>query len=351
MGLTKEDIASGKDLDRILQSNEDEYYGPITEQYKTNITSAYNNRPAAAPLQLNALGAVPATEQTATDKKGIDVVPLKRNSALDAMGMISQLFQNRKFPSIDPRQFAGENVASSLNVQQPVPMQKPSVELDPIYRMNYNDVRNANTAGLRDVLRQNQGNPAANALALGRFAQQNQSIGGEEFRTNQDIEQQIYGGNRAKVNQNQNIALALNADQANKQSVAKSKTDERNIEIAKSRSDKEMKYTADKNKFLTASNLFPKYGYNANYQTQMQGPGYNPVIPQIYGGKASIQQVPVYKNGVLDHYEMIEGDGTTTNTTTLAPYQTPPFVATGKNGGKVKKNYKNSSVVRAYKNL
>jgi hypothetical protein len=83
----------------------------------------------------------------------------------------------------------------------------------------------------------------------------------------------------------------------------------------------------------------------------MQGPGYNPVIPQIYGGKASIQQVPVYKNGVLDHYEMIEGDGTTTNTTTLAPYQTPPFVATGKNGGKVKKNYKNSSVVRAYKNL
>jgi hypothetical protein len=351
MGLTKEDIASGKDLDRILQSNEDEYYGPITEQYKTNITSAYNNRPAAAPFQLNTLGAAPATEQTATDKKGIDVVPLKRNSALDAMGMISQLFQNRKFPSIDPRQFAGENVASSLNVQQPVPMQKPSVELDPIYRMNYNDVRNANTAGLRDVLRQNQGNPAANALALGRFAQQNQSIGGEEFRTNQDIEQQIYGGNRAKVNQNQNIALALNADQANKQSVAKSKTDERNIEIAKSRSDKEMKYTADKNKFLTASNLFPKYGYNANYQTQMQGPGYNPVIPQIYGGKASIQQVPVYKNGVLDHYEMIEGDGTTTNTTTLAPYQTPPFVATGKNGGKVKKNYKNSSVVRAYKNL
>jgi hypothetical protein len=83
-----------------------------------------------------------------------------------------------------------------------------------------------------------------------------------------------------------------------------------------------------------------------------QGPGYNPTIPQIYGGKSTIQQVPVYKDGKLDHYEMIEGDGSSNNQ--LAPWQTPPFVAdivNKKNGGKVKKNYKNSSVVRAYKNL
>jgi hypothetical protein len=110
-----------------------------------------------------------------------------------------------------------------------------------------------------------------------------------------------------------------------------------------------MKYTADKNKFLTASNLFPTYAYGPNYQTQVQGPGYKPAIPQIYGGKSTIQQIPVYKDGKLDHYEMIEGDGSSNNQ--LAPWQTPPYVAATKNGGKVKKNYKNSSVVRAYKNL
>jgi len=347
LGLTKEDILAGKDIDKILQSNEDEFWGPRTKQYMASINSAFNKR---SPLQLNTLGtAASTTGPAATDKKGIDVVPLKKNNVMDAMGMISQFFQRKNFPGMDQRQFAGEDMARALNVQQPVPMQKPYVELDPIYRMNYNDVRNANTAGLRDVLRQNQGNPAADALAFGKFAQQNQSIGGEEFRTNQAIEQAIYGGNRAKMNANLEKGIALNANQANLQSVAKSNTDRTNIEIAKSRAEKEMRYTADKNKFLTASNLFPKFGYGANYQTQVQGPGYNPVIQQIYGGKASIQQVPVYKDGVLDHYEMIEGDGSSNNQ--LAPWQTPPYVAPTKNGGKVKKNYKNSSVVRAYKNL
>ena len=352
MGLTVEDILAGKNVDKILESNEDEFWGPRTKQYMASINSAFNNRPAAPSLQTNTLGtAASTTGQAATDKKGIDVVPLKRNSAIDALGMISQLFQRRQFPAMDQRQFAGESVALAQNTPRPVPMQKPYVELDPIYRMNYNDVRASNTAGFRDMLRQNEGNPVADALAFGRFAQQNQTIGGEEFRTNQAIEQQIYGGNRAKMNANLERGLQLNANQANLQSIADSKKREIDQKAIASRADKEMKYTADKNKFLTASNLFPTYGYGANYQTQVQGPGYRPTIPQLYGGQSTIQQIPVYKNGVLDHYEMIEGNGTTTNTTTLAPYQTPPFVATVKNGGKVKKNYKNSSVVRAYKNL
>ena len=350
MGLTKEDILAGKDIQKILESNEDEYWGDRTKQYMASINSAFNKR---APLQLNTFNIPDVTaKQTTTDKKGIDVVPLKKNNVLNALGLISQFFQNKSFPAMDQRQFAKEYVALAQNTPRPVPMQKPYVELDPIYRMNYNDVRNANTAAFRDMLRQNQGNPAADALAFGKFAQQNQSIGGEEFRTNQAIEQSIYGGNRAKMNANLEKGLQLNANQANLQSIADSNTRKTTLEAIGSMSDKAMKYTADKNKFLTASNLFPTYGYGANYQTHVQGPGYNPSIPQIYGGKATIQQVPVYKDGKLDHYEMIEGDGAKDNT--LAPYQTPPFVAdivNKKNGGKVKKNYKNSSVVRAYKNL
>jgi hypothetical protein len=346
LGLTKEDIASGKDIDKILQSNEDTFWGPRTQQYMASINSAYNKR---APLQLNTLGVpIPATGQAATDKKEIGVVPLKNNPTMDIMGMMGQLFQRKQFPPMDPRQFAGENVASSLNVQQPVPMQKPYVELDPMTRVTYQDVRNASTADFRDALQQARFNPAAAASIFGRKALADQTSYADEFRTNQALEQQIYGGNRAKMNANLDKGLALNANQANLQSVAKSKTDATNIEIAKSRADKEMKYTADKNKFLVDSNLFHNYGYGANYQTQVQGPGYKPVIPQIYGGKSSIQQVPVYKDGKLDHYEMIEGDGSNNNIPSLS---TGPYVAPTKNGGKVKKNYKNSSVVRAYKNL
>jgi hypothetical protein len=354
MGLTKEDIASGKDLDRILQSNEDNFYGPITDQYNAVINSNFKKTPDAPELTTTTLGGTPTTTTDQTTKPGIDVVPLKKNNTLNAMNMIASMFQNRNFPPMDPRQNAGEYVALAQNTPRPVPMQKPTVELDPIYRMNYNDVRGSNTAAFRDMLRQNQGNPAADALAFAKFAQQNQGIGGEEFRINQGIEQQVYGGNRAKVAANQDKALALNANQANLQSIADSKGREITQKAIASMSDKAMKYTADKNKYLINRNLFPTFGYDQGYGMRTQGPGYNPTIPQIYGGKGTIKQVPVYKDGKLDHYEMIEGDGTTKDDTTLAPYQTPPFVPPGrtvKNGGSVVKNAKNGSVVRAHKNL
>jgi hypothetical protein len=350
MGLTVDDILAGKNVDKILESNEDEFWGPRTQQYMASINSAFNKRPAAPAFQTNTLGTgASTTGQSTTAKPAIDVVPLKKNNMLNALGMISQFFQDKSFPAMDQRQFAKEYVALAQNTPRPVPMQKPYVELDPIYRMNYNDVRANNTAAFRDMLRQNQGNPAADALAFSKFAQQNQSIGGEEFRTNQAIEQSIYGGNRAKMNANLEKGLQLNANQANLQSIADSNTRRTTLEAIGSMSDKAMKYTADKNKYLINRNLFPTFGYDQGYGMHTQGPGYNPTIPQIYGGKSTIQQVPVYKNGVIDHYEMIEGDGSSNNQ--LAPYQTPPFIATTKNGGKVKKNYKNSSVVRAYKNL
>jgi len=355
MGLTIEDILAGKNVDKILQSNEDAFYGPRTKQYLASVKSNFTKTPAAPEITTTNFG-VPSTQTTTdnTSKSPIGIVPLKQNNVLNGMNMIASMFPNRDFPPMDPRQFAGENVASSLNVLQPVPMQKPSVELDPIYRMNYNDVRNANTAAFRDVVRQNQGNPAAMTSALAKFSQGNQGIGGEEFRANQAIEQQVYGGNRGKVAANQNTALALNANQANMQSIAKSKTDETNIKIAQSRADKYMKYDASKNKYLVDRNLFPNYGYDQGYGIHTQGPGYNATIPQIYGGKSSVKEIPVKdaKGNVL-YYKMV-GEEDDSDTTNIPSTGTPPFVATGtpaKNGKSIVKNAKNGSVVKAYKNL
>lgn len=353
LGLTKEEILKGENVDRILQSNEDEYFGPRTEQYLASIKSNFNKIPAAPELQPLTLGKAAAKTTTDnTSKPPIGVIPLKQNKGLDVMNMISSMFQNRDFPPMDPRQFAGEYMASALNTKQPVPMQKPSVELDPIYRINYNDVRNANTARFRDMLRQNQGNPAADAMEFSKFAQQNQGLGGEEFRANQAIEQQIYGGNRAKVAANQATALGLNANQANMQSVAKSKTDQTNIEIAKSMADKSMKYTADKNKYMVDKNLFPTFGYDQGYGIHTQGLGYHPVIPQIYGGKSSVKEIPVKDaSGNVLYYKMVGAEEDDDNTTDIPSTATPPIVASKRNGGSVVKNAKNSSVVKAYKNL
>lgn len=359
LGLTVNDILNGKNVEKILQSNEDEYYGPRTEQYMSSVNSRFNKTPASPEMNLNTLGAAPAAKGNVT-KPEIGVVPYKNNRFVDVANMLSPFFQQDNIPPIDPRQFAGEYVAWAQNTPEPVPMQKPYVELDPMTRVSYQDVRNASNASFRDVVRQNQGNPAVLAGMFGNKAMADQTSYADEFRTNQALEQQIYGGNRAKMNANQEKALSLNANQANLQSVANSKTKEINQKIASSFADKNMKYDADVMKYKVNRNLFPTFGYDQSGRINTRG-FYKPTIPQIYGGKSTIEEVPVYgADGKIEYYKMQEvgkGDdktNSTTNTTTTIPPDSTAFVpgqGYKKNGGSVVKNSKNSSVVRAYKNL
>jgi hypothetical protein len=353
MGLTVQDILAGKDIARILQSNEDKYHGPRTDQYMASVRSHFKQTP---DLKLTTLGGIPTTTATNTTKPPIGVVPYKGNNIADFANMILPFIQKDNIPPIDPRQFAGEYMALAQNQYEPVPSQHYTTELDPLYRVSYQDVRNASTADFRDALRMNQFNPAAAAAIYGKKAMADQSSFADEFRTNQALEQQIFGGNRAKINQERMANIQLNANQMDKQEMAKSKTKETSQKAIASIADKNMKYDADIMKYKIDRNLFPQFGYDASGRIHNQGPWYKPTIPQIYGGKSTIQQIPVYKDGKLDHYEMVETGKTTTDTTTLPSSATPPFIpgqgyVSKKNGGSVVKNAKNGSVVRGYKNL
>jgi hypothetical protein len=355
MGLTKEEILSGKNTGRILESNEDEYFGPRTEQYMAKISSEFNKKPAAATeeLKLTPLGA--KTTPT-TDKKEIDVVPYKRNKFMDYANMLSQFLPSAKLPGIDPRQFAGEYMAMSQNQYEPVPSQHIRMQLDPMTRVSYQDIRNQSTADFRDALNQGAFNPAAAAGVFGKKALADQSSYAEEFRANQGLEQQIYGGNRAKVNQEMAANLQLNADQMNKQSLALSKTKEINQKAIASIADKYLQHDARDLEYKVKSNMFPTFAYNQSGGIRTQGPGFQPNIPQVYGGKSNIKQVPVYDTDgkTILRYQMQEGDGTNIPSTA-----TPPLVALTKNGGSVGKNNrssvvknaKNGSIVKLHKNF
>jgi hypothetical protein len=344
MGLTKEDILAGKDVAKILQSNEDQYHGPRTDQYMASVRSHFNKAP---DLKLNTLGATPPAAVTDTTKPGIGVVPLKNNNFIDIASMLSGAFQNDNMPPIDPRQFAGEYVAAAQNTPEPVPMQRSYSELDPIYRLSYQDVRNASTADFRDALRMNQFDPATAAAIYAKKAASDQTSYADEFRVNQALEQQIYGGNRAKMNQDRTTNLGLNLDQANKQSIVNSKTKEINQKIASSFADKNMKYDADVLKYNVQRNLFPKFGFDPSGRIHTQGAFFKPVIPQVYGGKSTIKQIPVYDTDgkTILRYEMQEVGDTATEAIT------PIKGVAAKNGKSIVKNAKNSSVVKAYKNL
>jgi hypothetical protein len=356
MGLTTKDILDGKDIARILQSNEDEYHGPRTDQYMASVRSHFNKVPPAPDLTLNELGKPPSTTTVdITTKPPIGVVPLKNNHIGDIANILTSLFPgNDNIPPIDPRQFAGEYVAAAQNTPESVPMQRKQSQLAPIYRITNQKARNDSTASFRDALRMNQFDPAAAASIFGRKADSDQTSYDEEFKTNQGIEQQVYGGNRALVNQDIDTNLGFDRNQANLQSIANSKTKEINQKIASSFADKNMKYDADVMKYKVQRNLFPKFGYDASGKIHTQGAWFKPVTPQIYGGQASVEEVPVYDaNGKIKYYKMQEtGKKDTTNVPSTA---TPPFIPgqgyVAKNGKSILKNARNSSVVKAYKNL
>jgi hypothetical protein len=280
-------------------------------------------------------------------KKPTDIVPYERNKIVDFANMISPFFQNNDLPPIDPRQFAKEYMAMAQNTPYPVQAQQYAPELDPIYRVSYEDVMNQNTADFRDVERQLGNNPAALAGLLANKYKANQAVKGEEFRTNQAIEQQIFGGNRAKINQARGINMQLLADQRDKQLEGEAITNKINQEAIGSIGDKYLQHEARNAEYRVKRNLFPNYRYGQTGNIYNQG--YTQLnIPQMYGNKASFKQVPIYSP-----------DGKTITSYKLEPYDPnaeQPVTKNGgsinkKNKGSVVKNAKNSSVVKAFKNL
>ena len=293
----------------------------------------------------------PLKEEVKEEKKKLETAPIpyQRNKLVDFANMISPFFQNDNLPDLDQRQLAKEYMAMAQNTPYGVEAQQYFPELDPVYRVSYQDIMNQNTSDFRDVQRQVGDNPAALANLLSSKYKANQAVKGEEFRANQAIEQQIFGGNRAKVNQARATNLQLLADQRDKQLQADSLTKTINQEAVGSIANKYLENDARNAEYKVKRNLFPNYRYGETGNIYNQG--YTQLnIPQIYGNKATLQQVPIYgPDGEITGYQM-KPYGTTTETTT-APYQTPGIVAAKKNGGSVVKNAKNSSVVKAFKNL
>jgi len=287
------------------------------------------------------------TKQTTEAPKDTNVIPYKRNKLADFANMIAPFFQNDNLPDIDPRQFTKEYLAIAQNVPYGVQAQQYAPELDPIYRVSYEDAMNQNTADFRDVERQLGNNPAALAALLANKYKANQAVKGEEFRTNQAIEQQIFGGNRGKINQARAVNLQLLADQRDKQLEGEAITNKTKQEAFGSIANKYLEHEARNNEYRVKRNLFPNYRYGESGNIYNQG--YTQLnIPQMYGNKASLRQVPVYgpDGKTIDHYELQPYDPSANG-----GVGTPPLRPVAKNGKSIVKNAKNSSVVKAFKNL
>jgi hypothetical protein len=260
---------------------------------------------------------------------------------------------------LDYQQLYPEWNAMASNQLDPVPVQFYQPDLNVPYDISLQNERNAVVARDRALQKQLGYNPSAqsNAAPLGYNAIND--INAREFQMNQAKKDQVYSGNRATMNQAQMTNLGIAADQWGKQALAKSNTKATTQAALNSIADKYAKHKLENRTLGVYENMY-------NYRFGKSGKAQNWNGLQFFDTDIAgatdrkDQEIPEgYKATAYDAngspirlQKITEKDDTDQTDTDLQNVKgMVDNLSSKKNGGGIKKNQKNSSVVRAYKNL
>jgi hypothetical protein len=193
-------------------------------------------------------------------------------------------------------------------------------------------------------------NPAAQAnMAPAEYNAINE-INEKEFMANQGLKNQVYTGNVNTMNEAKKINLGIFADQWAKQSQARSNTKATTQAALNSIADKYAKNKLENRKLSIYENMY-NYRFGKNGRAQ----NYNPLQFFDYtvgGGKSDkTGGLAAGKEFTYDADGNIVGVRSSDKDTVTDSDLEAVGGIKGKNGTSTKKNYKNSSVVRAFKNL
>jgi len=165
-----------------------------------------------------------------------------------------------------------EMTAAAMNQVEPVPVQSYQPQLLTPYDISYQDQLNEVTAQARAAERMAGQNPAAAAAILGTASGEKNKVLGEQFRQNQAQRMGVYNQNINTLNDAQLKNIGLYADQAAKQSQARSNTKAQTMEIIKSMSDKIAKNKLENKTLQIYENL-----YNYRFGKSGRAQNYNPL--------------------------------------------------------------------------
>jgi hypothetical protein len=290
--------------------------------------------------------------------------------------------------ALDINQITPELYAAATNQVQPVYAQTYQPALRVPYDISLqaakNDVISQSRALQRNPALQN--NPAALALAQAPTYEALNKINEAEFIANQKMKDEVYSGNIDALNKARLMNLGIYDQQQDRLAEATAKTRTQNIDILKSISDKYAQKKLENRLEQVFSNLYPTYRYDRNFRTQVQQPGmvnipgygtvsgipslatpgFNPALQQIPGVLGGIQSIlgaqqefnqqrgPQIRRGAIksamndlnldDIYDYVDPN---------QPYQDeilPIETGVAKKGKTVKKNYKNSNILRELRN-
>jgi len=242
--------------------------------------------------------------------------------------------------AFDYSQLYPEMYAMADNQLEPVPAQGYQPDLDTPYDISLQDQLNANQADFNALQRNVGYNPAAqSALAAQKYAA-NSKILGEQMRLNQAQKAGVYGSNRDKLNQAKLTNLGIYDKQYERQALAKSNTKASALAALNSMTDKIAKHKLENKTLGVYENMY-NYRFDKNGRARNWN-GLQFFDTTVAGAKSRGGIPEGYKAKNYDQYG---------NPTTLERIKAEEDTAVTKNGGALKKNYKNSSVVRAFKNL
>ena len=262
------------------------------------------------------------------------------NTGLTALaGSLPFLRPSNQIP-LDPSQLAGEMYSMANNQEEPVFAQSYQPLLSQGINISLQDQLNEITSQARSAERMAQGNPAALAMIASQAADAKNKVLGEQFRMNQGEAQRVAETNRQTMNEAQKANIGLYDQQQQRAAQAKSNTKLQEIAALNSISDKIAKNKLENKQLAISENLY-------NYRYSPSGVAYNlnPLAQfSPYGSGASASKA----TGELEPGKEFSYNkaGRIIGTHAVGKEDT------AKNGKKISKgNQKNSSIVKAIKNL
>ena len=281
-------------------------------------------------------GGDPSTTEEVTEE-----VPSQRNILTDLIGLGRQL-RRRPTNTLDYNQILPEMLAASQNQVDPVYAQTFQPRLRVPYDISFQDERNDINSFQRS-LQQNpavQNNPAALAALQAPAFEAINKVNAAEFRANQEMKDTVYSGNIDTLNQARLTNLGILDQQQTRQAQAVANTKATNLEIAKSISDKYQKNKLENIRERVLENLYPQYGFDAEGRMVNVGPPAYFSIPGVTNPYSNL--FDIFTGGGIGGGQVLTTDTTTTEV---------PAGLYGTKLKRIKRNQKNSNVVRNFKNM
>jgi hypothetical protein len=293
-------------------------------------------------------GTADTTEEADVQEEQFKPVDYKRSKLMDIANMILPFLRPTDQEPLDANQLLGEMYALSNNQVEPVPMQSFQPELGTPYDISYQDILNANQADYRSAQRLTEGNPEYQAILNAQKYAANEKVLGEQFRANQAMKDKVYGENRNLLNQSKLQNISMFDAQAQRMSEAVSNTKATAQAALNSMSDKVAKNKLENKTLGVYENM-----YNYRYDPSGRAINMNPFFQPNIGNAGS--KVPVYDaKGNLKGYQDIGSDKgykPIEDDTTEEDKETKTDATKSKYGKAVTKNNKNSSILKALRNL